>query len=333
MISYVYQKLDDENLQIPGYSIARVDHPSNTKRCSVCVYYKTSLPLRVLDTKHLQEHITLELTIGENLCNFIVLYRSSSQTLDDFEKFMKNFELNLDEINKKNPFLTVALGDFNAKSQTWFKNDKTSYEGFKVDVLTYIHGLNQSINEPTHLLDSSSSCIDLIFTSQPNLVMESGVQPSLHPNCHHQLVFAKFDLPIYYPTPYERTVRYYNRANADLIRRAINLFDWDKTLRFNDVDKQVSIFSDTLMNIMQNFIPNEAIIWDDRDLPWINKEIQLLIEQKNQFYKRFMRSKKSLLNINQFKALQDKLSFLIEKSRNSYYSKLSQKLSNKATSS
>ena len=87
------------------------------------------------------------------------------------------------------------------------------------------------------------------------------------------------------------------------------------------------------MNIMQNFIPNEAIIWDDRDLPWINKEIQQLIEQKNQFYKRFMRSKKSLLNINQFKALQDKLSFLIEKSRNSYYSKLSQKLSNKATSS
>ena len=31
---------------------------------------------------------------------------------------MKNFELNLDEINKKNPFLTVAIGDFNIKSQT-----------------------------------------------------------------------------------------------------------------------------------------------------------------------------------------------------------------------
>ena len=31
---------------------------------------------------------------------------------------MKNVELNLDEINKKNPFLTVAIGDFNIKSQT-----------------------------------------------------------------------------------------------------------------------------------------------------------------------------------------------------------------------
>ena len=67
--------------------------------------------------------------------------------------------------------------------------------------------------------------------------------------------------------------------------------------------------------------------------PIPNKEIKQLIEKKNQFYKRFIRSNKTLLHIDQFKALQDELRFLIEKSRNNYYSKLSQKLSNKATSS
>ena len=46
------------------------------------------------------------------------------------------------------------------------------------------------------------------------------------------------------------------RVNADIIRRAIDLFDWDKALRINDVDKQVAIFSDTLMNVMHNFAPN-----------------------------------------------------------------------------
>ena len=166
------------------------------------------------------------------------------------------------------------------------------------------------------MLHSFSSCIDIIFTSQPNLTMESGVQPSLHPNCHHQLVFSKFDLSIYYPPRYERTACYYNRANADLIRRAVNLFVWDKALRFNDGDKQVAFFSDTLMNITQNFISNKTIICDDRDPCWINKETKQLIEQKNWFNKRFI-----------------ELGFLIEKSRNNYDSKLSQKLSNKATSS
>ena len=55
-------------------------------------------------------------------------------------------------------------------------------------------GLYQVINEPTHIIESSSSCIDLIFTSQPNIVTESGAHPSLHPNCHHQVIYAKFDL-------------------------------------------------------------------------------------------------------------------------------------------
>ena len=90
---------DDENLLIPGYSIARVDHPFNTKRGSVCVYY-VFLPLKLLDVKYSQECINLEVISGDNVCSFIILYRSPSQTHDDFEIFMKNFELHLDEINK-----------------------------------------------------------------------------------------------------------------------------------------------------------------------------------------------------------------------------------------
>ena len=98
---------------------------------------------------------------------------------------------------------------------------------------------------------------------------------------------------------------------ADLIRRAIDLFECHKALHINDVNKQVSIFSDTLTNIMQNFVPIETIICDDRDPPRMNKEIKQLIEQKNQFYKQFIRSNETLLYINQFKALHDELGFLI----------------------
>ena len=88
------------------------------------------------------------------------------------------------------------------------------------------------ILNPTHILiNSSASCIDLIFTSQPNLVMESGVHSSLHLNCHHQIVFAKFNLPsILYPPPSERTVWFYERADSEIIQTAINGFDSIRTL-------------------------------------------------------------------------------------------------------
>ena len=67
---------------------------------------------------------------------------------------------------------------------------------------------NQLIIEPTHILQNSSSCIDLIFTSQPNLVIGSGVLSSLHASSHHQFVFAKFNLKIYYPPLHSREKRF-----------------------------------------------------------------------------------------------------------------------------
>ena len=44
--------------------------------------------------------------------------------------------------------------------------------------LTSQFGLQEIINEPTHIQETSVSCIDLIFASQPKLVM---VWVSTHP--------------------------------------------------------------------------------------------------------------------------------------------------------
>ena len=82
------------------------------------------------------------------------------------------------------------------------------------------------ITEPTHILENSRSCIDLLFTSQPNMVMDSGVHASLHPHCHYQIIFAKFDLKVFYSSPYEKTVWHFPQANSDQIKRAVDLFDW-----------------------------------------------------------------------------------------------------------
>ena len=145
-----------------------------------------------------------------------------------------------------------------AKSCNWYSHDKTSFEGSTIASITSQFGLHQLINEPTHILQSSSSCIDLIFTSQPNIVVESGVHPSLHPNCHHQNIFAKFNLKIYYPPPNLREVWHYKEANADLIKRAINNFNWEKAFSNTNINENVSLFNKTILNILNNYI-----VWHD----------------------------------------------------------------------
>ena len=112
------------------------------------------------------------------------------------------------------------------------------------------------IAEPTHILENSRSCIDLLFTSQPKMVIDSGVYAPLHLHCYQQIIFAKFDLKVFYPPPYKRTVWHFPQANVDHIKRAVDLFDWESVLTDLDVDEQVSIFNNTVTNIMSNFVPN-----------------------------------------------------------------------------
>ena len=322
---------DDGNLEIPGYNLVREDHPFNSKRGGVCVYYKNSLLFRVINVKYLQESISFELRIGVKCCRFSCLYRSPSQTQVEFETCLKNFELTLDKIQENNPFMTIVLGEFNAKSNNWYKSDIISLEGSKVDTIVNSYDLNQLIQEPTYILNLSSSCIDLIFTLQPNLVMESGIHSSLHSNCHHQIVFAKFNLSIFYSPPYERTVWYYKRANTELIRRAIDQFDWVRALCNVNVDEKVYFFTKMLLNIIQNFIPHETITCDDRDPPWINKEIKKLMLEKNVAFKSYCYSNKMFF-FEKFKALQYQLNMSIEESKKKYYTKLSSRLADPLTS-
>ena len=61
------------------------------------------------------------------------------------------------------------------------------------------------------------------------------MHPSLHPNCHHQVIYAKFNLKVHYPPPCERVVWHYKEADADLSRRSIEMFDWDKAFTNGNV--------------------------------------------------------------------------------------------------
>ena len=90
------------------------------------VYYNISLPIKDKNIHYLQECINFEIKIKDKQCNFITLYRLPNQSQDDFESFINNFELNLDSVMVNNPFLTVALGDFNAKSNLRYNSNITT---------------------------------------------------------------------------------------------------------------------------------------------------------------------------------------------------------------
>ena len=193
--------------------------------------------------------------------------------------------------------------------------------------VTSQYGLHQMKNGPTHVLENSSSCIDLIFTSEPNLVVDSGVHPSSHPNCHYQIVYAKFNLKIHFPLPYEREIWHYGQGNTEFIRRAVHKFNWQRAFTNRNINERVYFFNKTILNIVSNFVPHETIC-DDRDPHWINNQIKNLINDKKILYKKYLRSGKNTKLFKEFKLLQNKIVNLANDSRDRYFIRIYNKLNN-----
>ena len=74
----------DDKSQIPGYTLIPSDHLSTAKRDSVCIYYRSSSQLRVINIGYLHEFLSFEMKIGDKICNFVAICRSQSQSQDDF---------------------------------------------------------------------------------------------------------------------------------------------------------------------------------------------------------------------------------------------------------
>ena len=86
-----------------------------------------------------------------------------------------------------------------------------------------------------------------MVSSQPNLVIDSGVNSSLHKNCDHEIIYAKFNFKIYSPPPYEREPRIIKKQTENN-RKAIDEFLWAIYMGFTyiDVNEKVNLFNKTI---------------------------------------------------------------------------------------
>ena len=121
--TYLYSSTPDSLLKIDGYNLVSAGHPNNIKRGGVCIYYKESLPVRVISLPYLREALLLEMAYNKKKVIVFVIYRSPSQNNSEFDLFLSSFEKILNTISKRKPFLSVATCDFNARSSSWCPKD------------------------------------------------------------------------------------------------------------------------------------------------------------------------------------------------------------------
>ena len=83
---------DNDNLEISGYNLIRSDHPSNSERRGVCIYYKNFLHLRVLDIQYLHEYINIEPKIGTRFVTLLFCIDRQANCKMNLKTFFRNLD-------------------------------------------------------------------------------------------------------------------------------------------------------------------------------------------------------------------------------------------------
>ena len=78
---------NDEKLNMKGYKLIKADNPSDSKNGGVGIYYKEFLAVCPVEVKNLNECVIFEVSIKNKREYVVSLYRSPSQTEDEFDIF------------------------------------------------------------------------------------------------------------------------------------------------------------------------------------------------------------------------------------------------------
>ena len=81
----------------------------------------------------------------------------------------------MDLINNELPICSAIMGDLNAWCLKLCNQDSINLVGHEIDTLTSSAGYQQFMSKLTYIVNNLSSCIDLIFCNNLNLVSNCGV--------------------------------------------------------------------------------------------------------------------------------------------------------------
>ena len=76
----------------------------------------------------------------------------------------------------------------------------------------------------------------------------------------------------------------YKKADSTKIRKASDMFNWDRLFDKKDLNAKVIALDETILNIFQKYVPNKHITLDDRDPVWMNETIKSKMKAINKLY-------------------------------------------------
>ena len=323
---------NNTDIEIDGYSIIRNDLPVGDSHGGVMIYHKNDLAVKHrIDIQSLSNTIVLELSISKKKVFFILAYRKFGQSNDECINFEHKIDEMIVKLKLENPHCIILAGDFNAHLKEWYEGDENDNVGISLQRIFSKHLISKMTNQPTYITKNARTCIDLMCTDQPNIVLRNEVHPSLHTNCHHQVIFTKNGNKLSSTTPHTRHIWHYSRAKTDLIKKVSIEYNWEAALATLNPDEQIQHFNDVIMNISKKIIPNEAKTYKPKEPPWLTSSCKAVYSKYKRKFKIFSQNNFPADQKQKIDELKENYTQMVTNEKEKYLSNLGNKLSDPQT--
>ena len=157
----------------------------------------------------------------------------------------------------------VITGDFNI-------NQFNSTSSKKISSLCSQFNMCQLITEPTHFTENSSSLTDLIFVTNKESVLTSGVgEPCLDNSIrYHCPIFGVFNFLKPKRTSVRRVIWKYDLGDYSILRNYLNGINWVEQ-KSNDINKYVENITSVIKEGLNRTIPNKTVTIKSNEPAWI----------------------------------------------------------------
>ena len=230
------------------------------------VIYKRRYDLEPLNV----ECMWIEMQLNHSRILFGLFYRPPNSDIAYFSGIEDSISLAVDTQIKN----IIVTGDFNLN----MLNEQTSR---KITDLCEQFSLYQTITEPTHFTENSSSLIDIILTSDKSNIIYSGVtDPFLHQETrYHCPVYGIFKFSKHTRKSLTRHIWSYDQGDYDSLKTKVSNTDWD-LLSDPDINIYTRNFTDHLNLLTAECIPNKIVRIRPSDPPWITTAVRKLIRKR-----------------------------------------------------
>ena len=223
-----------------------------------------------------------------------VVYRSPNSSFDNSSKII-NLIPNLSKyVGYSHCLLT---GDFNFPNISW--TALTSLEGDQSLSARFLNTcedgfLTQHATKPTrHRIGQSSSLLDLVFTSDPEMVEDSNIN-HLAPLGSSEHEVSLWNVICYLEVTEANSAGKewnYLHTNIPEMKEYLTDINWANLLSSNNVNDNWLTLKNIILDAQSKFVPRLCNKKSNNKPPWLKKSIHKQIKKKQAAFKQYLRTK------------------------------------------